>query len=231
MKYSRDRPLISIHIPKCAGFSFTDVLKSWFGKRLFEHYYEEKSCTLPIKHNLLTESGQRVPDICIHGHFNNKRGFGVDEYYPHEKQRITIIRDPWELHISTYFYVLKQAGSMKGGAIVKGKDHPIIRNSWTLTDYLEKGRGSYLLDFFPESINMSNYKEVLDEYYMFIGLTEKLQESTESLAETLGKNPIEVPKKNISTRFEQATQHQKDIFYSKNELEQCIYEYVESKYN
>ena len=42
-QYGKERPLISIHIPKCAGTSFVGVLKEYFGKKLYRHYFDEKN--------------------------------------------------------------------------------------------------------------------------------------------------------------------------------------------
>jgi hypothetical protein len=99
-KYITEKPLFSIHIPKTAGTSFQKILKCWFGDDLYLHYFDEKNNKMPEKYIL--KSG-----LCIHGHFNKKRGFGVFDYYPEADQFITIIRDPLELHLSNFFFVKK----------------------------------------------------------------------------------------------------------------------------
>jgi len=50
--YNPKKPLISIHIPKCAGTSFTDVLKIWFKGGFLRHYHNEKTNTSPKKHKI-----------------------------------------------------------------------------------------------------------------------------------------------------------------------------------
>ena len=50
--YNPEYPLISIHIPKCAGTSFYNVLKKWFGRKLLRHYHNEKFNRPPKKHKL-----------------------------------------------------------------------------------------------------------------------------------------------------------------------------------
>jgi len=94
LNYKFSKTLISIHIPKTGGTSFKDVLYTWFGKNLFFHYYNEREGIMPVKYELL-------PGICIHGHFNRKRNFGVQDYYPEATQFITILRD--RLCMQIYF--------------------------------------------------------------------------------------------------------------------------------
>src|SRR5215468_759555 len=96
--YNKDKPLISLHIPKCGGSSFHAVLERWFGMGLYLHYFrgplnEER----PRKYEL--KSG-----TCVHGHFSRRRKTGVLDYYPEAEQFIIIVRDPFEMAVSYYFY-------------------------------------------------------------------------------------------------------------------------------
>lgn len=56
------KPLFSIHIPKCAGSSFSEVLKGWFGSGYRRHYPNEKRNTPPRKHNLYTGITERLQE-------------------------------------------------------------------------------------------------------------------------------------------------------------------------
>lgn len=136
--YNPKEPLISIHIPKCGGSSFSEVLKQWFKQNYLRHYHNEKTNTPPKKHKL--EEGffrkRWRYGLCIHGHFNNNRENGVRNYYPKVNQFITIMRNPFDLHLSNYFYVKREALSNGGGAFRSGKPHPIIANGWNLEQFL-----------------------------------------------------------------------------------------------
>ncbi|MBW1940370.1 MAG: sulfotransferase family 2 domain-containing protein [Deltaproteobacteria bacterium] len=103
-KYDSTIPLISIHIPKCAGTSFAEILTAWFGRGFLQHYPDEKNNKSPKKHNIYIGKHFK-PRLCIHGHFNNNRGNGVQDYYPNVDQYIMILRDPFEVYLSNYFYV------------------------------------------------------------------------------------------------------------------------------
>jgi hypothetical protein len=105
-KYDSKKPLISIHIPKCAGNSFVITLRKWFKENLYLHYFDEKNNKAPQRYNLKAGilSRKFKKGICVHGHFNNERNFGVRDYYPEADQFITILRDPLEILQSRYFY-------------------------------------------------------------------------------------------------------------------------------
>ena len=162
--YDPRKPLISIHIPKCAGSSFSHILEVWFKGGFLPHYHNEKLDEPPKKYNLHTGNFFKKlrQGICIHGHFNNKRGNGVRDYYPEVDQFITIMRNPFDLHISTYFYVKREAQKQGGGAFRSGKKHPILENGWSLEEYFREAKESYILRFFPSDITAENYRQVLD---------------------------------------------------------------------
>src|SRR5262245_8731415 len=110
--YDPEKPLISLHIPKCGGTSFRAVLQHWFGPNLYRHCFYERLTKPPRKYDL--EGG-----MCIHGHFNRKRQIGVSDYYPEVDQFITILRDPFEMTVSRYFYA-------KGKGATRFRDgHPV----------------------------------------------------------------------------------------------------------
>jgi len=75
LDYNPEKPIISLHIPKCAGTTFSDVLRLWFGNGFFENYHNEKLNVPPTKHILYdtTARKQFISGLCVHGHFNNKR--------------------------------------------------------------------------------------------------------------------------------------------------------------
>ena len=228
MEYDPKKPLISIHIPKCAGSSFSEILKKWFGRKLRKHYPNGKLGLKPIKHNLYSGVFKKEPikGLCIHGHFNHQRGNGVKDYYPDADQFITIIRDPFNLHLSTYFYIKRQR--KKGSGFREGKIHPVLLNEWSLEEYLHGITKSYICDFLPPEINLQNYKEILDRF-LFIGITEELQKSIDKLAEKLGFHSVSMVERNKSDWDEQIPEGARQIFTENNRLEMAIYDYVCNK--
>lgn len=223
--YSPEQPLISIHIPKCAGTSFSNVLKSWFKRRYQIHYPNEKRNKPPKKHNLYTNffGQKRRSGLCIHGHFNNDRGNGPNDYYPEADQLITILRDPFDLHLSTYFFVKRAYKEKQGGEFRNGKLHPIIQNDWDLETYLKEVRKSYICSFLPSNITIDNYREILENQFIYIGISEQLQHSVDILSKKLGFPKRTVPIANVSKRTQQIPKNAREEFEENNPLEMAIY--------
>lgn len=226
-QYDGEKPLISIHIPKCGGTSFMAVLRSWFGKNLYIHYFEERRNKMPRRHNLKSGLFERrfKKGICIHGHFNKKRGFGVRDYYPEVDQFITVLRDPFEMALSNYFFVKKQGDSrFRDGKILRMEDQ--YQN---LNDYL-RGYRSYLLYHMPSEITMENYKEILERDFVYIGLLEDFQTSVNMLAKKLGFPEVNVDLENISSRDEEVSRKIEEEFISNHQLEYAIYDFALRNY-
>jgi hypothetical protein len=214
--YDAEKPLISLHVPKCAGQSFRRVLEQWYGTRLFLHYYQQH-CDYPPKHDL-------KPGICIHGHFNRTRGFGVREYYPEAGQFITVLRDPLQAAISNYFFWKTKAREkqMQRGIIKPGDEHDYR----DIDDFFSKRPKCAMLDFMPCELTPANFREILETKFVWIGLVETLQESVAGLAGRLGFAPLPLERINASARDEELSPVRRDRFNRDNELEFAIYHYA-----
>lgn len=228
-EYDPNKPLISIHIPKCAGSSFSNILISWFGKGFHPHYYDEKLNNPPKQYSLYDKLFEKKFKfgMCIHGHFNNDRKIGVRDYYPKIDQLITIIRNPFDLHVSNYFYVKRL--SKNRHSYRSGKQHPIIEKGWNVRDYLRESKKSCLCQFLPSNISLENYKEILEEQFIFVGITEDIQNSVRILAQKLGFPDLKVPISNISTWDEKIPEWAQDEFISNNPLEMAIYNFAKNR--
>ena len=226
--YDPSKPIISLHVPKCAGTSFNIVLRKWFGRKLFLHYHNEKK-NKPPKSYKITEGifhKKARKGICIHGHFNNSRGNGVNDYYPSVDQFISVIRDPIEIHLSNYFY-LKKLGSKayRNGSLLKVADP-----TYTIDDFFVEYPKSYLLSFFPIEIDSQNYCDVIHHKFVYICLAEDLQNSIDLLAYKIGKKSEKIPVSNISHRTEALSKKLKEKFIEENYFEFEIYNYVKKIY-
>jgi len=231
--YSPELPLISIHIPKCAGTSFQSCLKTWFGRNLRLHYFSERRNASPKKHPLHKGIFTKKPisRLCIHGHFNNARNIGVRDYYPEANQMITFIRDPFEVHLSNYFHLQSLAKNNNSKVYRNGKQHEGIANNWSLDEYLDKRRESFIPRFLPKEINIDNYQSILDEQFIFIGLSERLQDSVDILARKIGRSSVTVPELNKSEWNQEIPEGAKETFIKNNILAIEIYNYAKEKLN
>ncbi|MEM9679397.1 MAG: hypothetical protein AAF901_03655, partial [Bacteroidota bacterium] len=77
----------------------------------------------------------------------------------------------------------------------------------------------------------SNYVEFLDQY-SFIGLTERMQESADKLADIMQKRKKKMPHLNTSPRTSgvQISDEVKTLFRERNFLDYALYEYAEKKF-
>ncbi len=226
--YDRTRPLISIHIPKCAGTSFRQVLQQWYGNRLLTHYFNEKRNPMPKRHRLTTGLFNKKfkEGICIHGHFNRERGAGVLDYYPEVDQLITILRDPFELHLSNFFFVkrLGHEAFRNGKRIVIATD-----DSYDLKRYLEE-TSSFMLLHLPADLTLDNYRDILEERFIYVGIAEDLQGSVDQLSRVLGFSSVTVGRKNVSPRTQDVPDGTRERFVRKHPLEFAIYEWALEHY-
>ena len=226
--YDSNIPLISIHIPKCAGASFRRILKYWYKKNLYTHYYNEKLNIPPKKHNYAIKKRgifrkNITNNICIHGHFNWKRGYGVNDYYPNINQYVTMLRDPFEIHVSNYFYI-KRLGE---NAYYNGELNEIIKNDYNFYTYTEKRSRSYLLHFFPPEITLSNFKDIIKKYYIYIGIVEDMKTSIDILAQKLDFSPPpKIQLINASLRSENISDDWRNSFIKNNQFEMTLYKYI-----
>jgi hypothetical protein len=216
--FNKAEPLISIHIPKCGGSSLKSVLRNWFGENLFFHYFNEKENKPPAKHNL-------KPNICIHGHFNKKRNFGIQDYYPSVTQFITFLRDPFDMIVSRYFYVKRKEKDgyyRNGEKIILQQD----LNFYIETEITNKNYHPNITDYMPFEITDNNYREIIDKYFVYVGLVEDFQTSLSILSDKLGFSQNKVEHLNISTRNQTVSNYTKQRFIDSHQLEYAIYNYV-----
>jgi len=197
------------------------VYGRWFGTKLLEHYFDVSRGTRPKKHRLKRRfSEQYRHGLCLYGHFNRARGLGVHDYYPGLDQFVTILRDPFERATSGYFFMRKQASVFK--------DKTTIPQSG-LEDYLRETRVSSL-NIFPFEVTEANYREVLEERFLHVGIAEDLQESACALASTLGLPSPQVGRLNGVQHTEGVSREVRDDFIARHELEYAVYEHAKRHY-
>jgi hypothetical protein len=221
-EYDRSQPLIFIHIPKAAGTTSRRLFEAWYGTHFLSHYFDERTGRMPPKYDLCRMHSVEKP-IVLYGHFNKLRNFGIEDRYPEVKQFITIIRDPFEVALSRYFYVRKVGSNWKDRSLIPAEK---------LTDYVINSK-STMLNHFPREVTNSNYKEIIEEYFIEIGITEYLHESMKRIAGKL-KLPFDatlIGHRNATERDQEVSVHLKDIFIENNQLEFKVYAFALQRFN
>lgn len=179
-KYNDLLPIVSLHVPKSAGSSFHNALFSAreYGYRVIS-YYPDIGYHLP--------SDWRSPRTIIHGHFIRRLGHGVEKICPDVKQFIAVVRDPFDICVSAYYYGLSMGFEWANALDIEG-----FLNWW-----LEQDEGPLL-----GSLPLIGESERIEEYaskFLHIGLSSNLGEFAKVIEPTLGVKFGELPFMNSSS--------------------------------
>jgi hypothetical protein len=214
--YDPAAPLIYSHVPKTAGTTVREVFRGWFGAGLVEHYADERSGSPPVRHDLTSLQSAGLPPV-VFGHFNNRRGFGIDQYYPEATQFVTVLRDPFERAISGYYYRIRHDHSRRSPATPRED----------LRSYLRRPRGG-LINFFPGFVTADNYREMIDRHFIEIGVMEHLAESLRRIARALGRSfdVRELPRLNANPEPPENVADLREQFIANHPLDFEMYDYA-----
>jgi len=210
-------PLIFIHVPKTAGQSVKRIFTDWYLDRIHFHYFDESMGRMPERIDLASEGNRRAPPV-LYGHFNRLRGFGVEQYYPEVRQFVTILRDPFDMHVSRYHYTRREVHKWKLGSDIGDAG---------LAEHLEQGHLN-MLEHFPRPVTTDNFKDIIEEYFVEIGCFEDLRNSLERIAARLGHAPgsFELPHLNASKEMAVIPPGARERFRDRWPLEFEVYDYV-----
>jgi len=215
--YTAEQPFVFIHVPKCAGTSLKKVFKQWYRGSLKLHYFNEREKQMPERH--LLEGGD-----CVFGHFTRVRGYGVYEYYPEPQQIMSMFRDPFEVAQSRYWHTVKMIKSGKlfhNGTRIETFAEP---NDWV-------AKASSNLDIhMPCPVNLTNYKDILDNHFIYIGIAEDMDWSLKIMAYILNKPVCEIPFLNTSPR-EDSLSITKEEHRNCDALNYAMYDHALSNHN
>lgn len=211
--YDPSLPLYSIHIPKCGGTSFRTALEGWFGDRFFIHYFQQADRP--------PERIDALPGSCVHGHFNRTKGLGLLDYYPDARQAITVLRDPLEAAVSNYHFWKNTARErqLRLGVIEEGSEDDYR----DLDDFFRKRPLSHIPNYLPAEVTGENVREIMERYFIFVGLLEEARSSLALLARIIGRKPPQLEQKNVSPRDETLDRGLQEKFVSDNALAYAIY--------
>lgn len=162
--------LISLHMPKTAGNSFSQALETKFGDRLWKDYADMSRIQQYLTGDLspqeltkfnFTEFDSNLPQ-CIHGHFlpakfsPNRTKYGI--------RFITWLRNPVQRLMSHYYFFKRSYDPATAGPLFR----KMIEENWSLEDFCfsEQYKNlytKYLWDFPYENFDFVGLTEFYDD--------------------------------------------------------------------
>lgn len=227
-RYDPTEPLIYTHIPKCAGSSVVRLLRIWFGDQYHKLNQDETRDIVLPRVETQDEHGNWLPNVkCVHGHFNHGRGYGLPYFYPEVSQYFTILRDPFDVTVSMYFFA--KGRSREGRFWFRGQPVDFSNQFPNLQSYLES-YPYWFYDHLPIDVTLENYRTKLAEKFIYLGVFEDLETTMAGLANVLNKPLVELPKINVSNYDEPIPQRLREPFYRDYPLLKCVYEFALEHY-
>ena len=90
-----------------------------------------------------------------------------------------------------------------------------------------------MLDHFPRPVTRDNYRQVIEECFIEVGLTERLAESLRRIASQLSLpfDPAWLAHRNATERTEPAPEELRAEYMKKHSLEFDVYEYAKRRFD
>ena len=201
MTQSPDHLYIFLHIPKCAGTTFSEHLKYNFKSRQRlsigpsrHRGFQERSEVDDYIHSLPASVKDGIQVVFGHSVY-----YGIHEHFSRPARYITFLREPVSQVISHYEYFLQHYDSLIADQPSRGypKDKSELTfDRWrqifdvnmqipTVLNYAVNGRIGVNGDADINEAHLECAKQILDKYY-FVGLLESFEEDSLFLYDELG---------------------------------------------
>lgn len=226
--YDPNQPILYTHVPKCAGSSMRYVLSEWFGDGYHKVNQQQTARFGMQKLPTQDSDGNWLPNVrCIQAHFHHGHGFGLPYFYPEIDQYITILRDPFDLVVSMYFFT--KGRSKQGHFWYRGRPVDISEKYPTIESYI-RSYPFWMFSHLPQNLTLANYQEKLSSQFVYIGIYEDLQTSIDRLASILDQPTMTLPITNASRYDEMVPQDMREQFYFDYPLPKKIYDFALENY-
>ncbi len=212
-KPSNKLELVSIHIPKTAGTSFRNTLKSVYGEasvaRLDIHIENKK---VRLNEKLYNDNHLDYEIKVIHGHFcpddlNNFIKINRKTLF------ITWLRDPVERVVSNYYYLAKRLTE-------------ILDEENNNLNILSKMQRS-LIEYASDEISRNRMSKFLSGKELskmaFVGIQEHYEEDLKQLAQLFNWDNLAVFKHNVTGSKYEVSESDRAKIAALNELDMAIY--------
>jgi len=204
------------------------VLLEWFGEGYHKVNQQQNSQFGMQKLATQDQEGNWLPEVrCIQAHFHHGHGFGLPYFYPEIDQYVTILRDPFDLMVSMYFFI--KGRSKQGQFWFRGRPVDISQKYPNIESYL-RSYPYWMFSHLPQNLTLVNYRQKLASQFVYIGVYEDLQTSIDRLAAILGQPTMPLLVSNASEYDENVPNHLRAQFYHDYPLPKKIYDFALEHY-
>ena len=179
--------LFFVHIPKCAGSSFRQVLKRWFGRAsVFLDTHDPGELERAVK-----RLGR--PPRAIAGHIP----FGLHAGVLKRPCYVSLVRHPLDRFVSGYGHARRTPDSPMHEAALRLDLEAFY--DFTLQDPRAHGRTVAIqCHFLSRTRSFDEARQVIDRSYALLAPIERYESFVEACAERFGRDPTPPPPRNVS---------------------------------
>ncbi|WP_303982318.1 sulfotransferase family 2 domain-containing protein [Niallia circulans] len=217
------RIIINIHIPKTAGSTLNSILNNQFKS-------EEKMDYYSGDYKKFIEKVNKNKDLkCINGHFL----FGLHNEISEPYSYVTMLRQPIDRVISTYYYIKRTPEHPIYNRVKKMSIGEFINTKDTHANYLVSNmQTTYISGKYPPDLEEA--KNNLLQHFDLVGITEMFDKSIFLMKKTFKWIDVNYKSMNVTNNRPSINQHSKDIIdliKAKNQMDLELYEFGEFIFN
>ncbi len=231
-----ENSLIFLHIPKTAGSTFHTILNKKYRDRDVQNVFGARYKAPAIADFIAMPMEKKTHIKMLKGHMP----FGLHEYMPGASTYIAFLRDPVDRVISLYYYILKNKHNPMHEAVAV--------NGMSLDEFVSSGVAigannghcrfinGDLEDYDFDKCDETLYENVIrhiDEHFLWLGITERFDESMLVLTHLLGwKKPPCYFRGNTSKVRKKTSQIDAStlqLIEQYNTLDRRLYEYANQR--
>jgi len=178
--------LFFVHIPKCAGSSFRQVLKHWFGRgALFLDTHEAQALRSAVDR-------LHAPPQAIAGHIP----FGLHDALPVRPCYVSLVRHPLDRFVSLYKHARRTPGHTLHPAASRLDLEAFY--DFTLKDGGPRNATVGVQCYFlSRARSFQQARAVIDRRYALLAPTERYLDFVDACAERFGREPLQAPPRNV----------------------------------
>ncbi|KML36101.1 sulfotransferase family 2 domain-containing protein [Cytobacillus firmus] len=217
--------LLYLHIPKTAGTTINSILQKQYTEAEKLNYF---SGSYEDFLDVLKENVQTNPKLkCVMGHYK----FGIHDYIPEDCTYITLLRNPIERVLSTFYFIRRDRYHPFHKAAKKMSLKEFVLSEEIGAKYLVfNTQTTFLSNQFPPGPNsLEMAKRNIENHFNLVGITERFDESLFLMKREFGWEDINYMPRNVTRNRPCPQQHPMEvieIIKSKNLFDIELYEHA-----